>query len=80
MRISHIAIWTDRLEELKDFYATYFSGVIGQKHVNLSKGFESYFVSFDNDIAIELMSRKDINQKADKELLGYCHYRICDEK
>ena len=46
MEIAHIAIWTERLEELRDFYVRYFEGVSNGKYTNPSKGFESYFVAF----------------------------------
>ena len=44
MKIHHIAIWTDKLEKLKDFYVTYFDGVAGDKYTNHKKQFESYFI------------------------------------
>ena len=48
MHISHIAIWTTRLEELRNFYITYFNGTSNEKYINPKKGFESYFISFDH--------------------------------
>ena len=41
MHIHHIALWTTRLEELKDFYITYFKGTGNEKYINPLKGFES---------------------------------------
>ena len=41
MRIHHIAIWTFRLEEMKEFYIRYFKGTSNEKYVNPKKGFES---------------------------------------
>lgn len=60
MQLHHIAIWTFRLEELKEFYVRYFGGVSNEKYVNPKKGFESYFVSFGEGASIELMSRMDV--------------------
>ncbi|WP_373136974.1 VOC family protein [Bacteroides fragilis] len=40
MHISHIAIWTTRLEELRNFYITYFNGTSNEKYINPKKGFE----------------------------------------
>ena len=50
MHIHHIALWTTRLEELKDFYITYFKGTGNEKYINPLKGFESYLVSFVENI------------------------------
>lgn len=37
MHISHIAIWTTRLEELRNFYITYFNGTSNEKYINPKK-------------------------------------------
>lgn len=37
MRIHHIAIWTFRLEEMKEFYIRYFKGTGNEKYVNPQK-------------------------------------------
>lgn len=60
MKLHHIAIWTQQLETLKAFYVKYFNGESNQKYINQSKGFESYFIRFDSDTTLELMSRTDI--------------------
>ena len=60
MKLHHIAIWTFRLEELKEFYVRFFGGKSNEKYINPKKGFESYFVSFGEGTDLELMSRTDI--------------------
>jgi len=74
MKIDHIAIWTTSLEELKQFYCTYFNGVCNEKYVNSTKGFESYFIRFEDKTSLEIMSRVDITCRAEGECLGYCHF------
>ncbi|MBP1615749.1 MAG: hypothetical protein H6Q13_3197 [Bacteroidetes bacterium] len=76
MHISHIAIWTQQLEKLRDFYITYFGGKSNNKYVNPIKGFESYFISFDRDTsALEIMYRKDVTtQNIDKDCIGLTHF------
>jgi len=73
MKIHHIAIWTASLEEMKQFYCTYFNGISNQKYINLTKGFESYFIHFDDGVSLELMRRKDVTHQSESEYLGYCH-------
>lgn len=34
MKIHHIAIWTFRLEELREFYIRYFNGTSNEKYIN----------------------------------------------
>lgn len=65
MKLEHMAIWTHQLEELKDFYIRYFSGVSNDKYIS-DKGFkgcfESYFLSFDTGARLELMKLPSIPQ------------------
>ncbi|PRX27187.1 lactoylglutathione lyase [Orenia metallireducens] len=79
MRIEHIAIWTDNLERLKEFYSTYFNATAGDKYINESKNFESYFLSFDQGCRLEIMHKpsipKNLNNTAD-QCLGLIHFAI----
>lgn len=61
MKIEHIAIWTDKLEEMKDFYTRYFGAKPNNKYTNENKGFQSYFLSFESGARLEIMSRIDIS-------------------
>lgn len=63
MNIDHIAIWTDDIEIMRNFYLTYFDVTCGEKYVNPVKNFASYFLSFGNGKArIELMARPGIEE------------------
>lgn len=76
MRIDHIALWTGRLEELRAFYVAYFGGRSNEKYTNEAKGFESYFIRFDDGCRLELMRRSDIDDRAGRnsaERPGLCH-------
>ena len=61
MRLGHAALWCADLESMRTFYETYFNGRSGPKYVNPAKGFESYFIRFDGDAALEIM-RKSANE------------------
>jgi len=77
MKITHIAIWTNNLEDLKEFYLKYFSGKSNRKYKNIKKGFESYFISFDDGVKLELMNRIDISEEKNainKEYIGISHF------
>lgn len=56
MKIHHIAIWTFQLEEMKEFYTRYFNGSSNEKYINPKKGFESYFLHFDEGTDLELIA------------------------
>jgi len=75
MKIHHIAIWTFQLEEMKEFYTRYFNGSSNEKYINPKKGFESYFLHFDEGTDLELMSRTDIqNTPIEENRLGLTHF------
>ena len=78
MRIEHVAIWTEDLEKMRNFYQTYFNMKCSDKYENNKKGLSSYFLSFDSGARIEIMTRKDIpNENGEKGLVnGLTHIAI----
>ncbi len=51
MKIEHVALWTYKLEEMKEFYVKYFGGKSNEKYVSAHEfkaEFSSYFISFDS--------------------------------
>lgn len=79
MKIEHIALWTNDLDGLQDFYTTHFGATAGSRYRNASKGFESCFLSFDSGARIELM-RSTILELVDPapgaQQLGWTHLTI----
>lgn len=73
MKLSHVALWTDRLEELREFYCRYFGGRSNEKYVNPAKAFESYFIAFDGGVSLELMRKAGIDEAPRQVYLGLCH-------
>jgi lactoylglutathione lyase len=76
MRIAHIAIWTQNLEELVEFYQTYFQVSANPKYTNSAKQFESYFLTFASGARLELMRMPTISEQPDREKqqhTGYDH-------
>lgn len=77
MRLEHVAIWTYKLEELKDYYIKYFGAVSNEKYVNKEKKFESYFLSFRSGARLELMTMpgipENINDRVVKQHTGIIH-------
>ncbi|MCD9617925.1 VOC family protein [Chryseobacterium gleum] len=62
MKIEHIAIWVEDLEQSRAFYQKYFGAVSNEKYHNPAKNFQSYFLSFDNGCRLEIMTRPDIKE------------------
>ena len=76
MTIEHVAIWVKDLERLKTFYETYFQAQAGQKYINPSRQFESYFLSFSSGARLELMHRSTVLEavnQGEAQFTGYSH-------
>ncbi len=78
MKIEHLAIWVKDLEKVKDFYTRFFNMNCNDKYVNETKGFSSYFLSFEGGARIEIMHRPDISEQAAKagKCFGLTHFAI----
>ncbi|MBT3385466.1 MAG: glyoxalase/bleomycin resistance/extradiol dioxygenase family protein [Prolixibacteraceae bacterium] len=79
MKIDHIAIWTNNLEELRSFYMKYFGANSNEKYFNPTKKFSSYFLSFDEGCTIEIMEMPDIPKSKNdvyKQFAGLIHFAI----
>jgi len=76
MTLEHVAIWTNRLEELKNFYVTFFNGTCSNKYTNAGTGFESYFITFAGGTRLELMYKAGIPDNLNNPIdqyLGIIH-------
>ena len=74
MKIEHIAIWTEQLEVMKDFYCKFFKGKANGGYYNPNKGFRSYFLTFDGGARLELMSSVNMTENRNiPPARGYAH-------
>lgn len=79
MKIEHLAIWVNDLDQMKWFYETYFNAKAGEKYRNDKKNFESYFLSFDEGARLELMQKPEIPKNQNdlqNQYLGIIHFAI----
>lgn len=60
MKLDHVAIWTDDIERLKNYYEKYFDGQSNGMYTNVGKQFHSYFISFESGARLEIMSMPNI--------------------
>ncbi len=76
MHIDHVALWTNQLETMKDFYTRYFGGKAGDVYENINTGFHSYFLTFDDGARLELMHMSGIianNNTSARQSMGWIH-------
>ena len=74
MKIEHIAMYVNNLENVKNFFGNYFSASANNGYHNRTTGFRSYFLTFTNGARLEIMSRPqmDDNEKTVART-GYIH-------
>lgn len=77
MTLEHVAIWTNDLEKLKDYYILYFGGIANNKYINPEKNFSSYFLTFKGGARLEIMTMTGIpsnnNDTVKAQHLGIIH-------
>lgn len=60
MNLEHIAIYTNNLERMKDFYVRYFFGKANDRYHNEKTGLQTYFITFDGGARLELMMKPEL--------------------
>ena len=78
-RIDHVALWTEDLDRLATFYATYFGASAGPRYANPAKGFASRFLVFAEGARIELMTSTVVapaRQARGAQRMGLTHVAI----
>ena len=74
MKINHIAMYVSDLEKSKNFYIKYFGAVPNEKYCNPKTGLETYFLSFEGYVRLEIMQRPDTVSGEKSELAeGFAH-------
>ena len=80
MIIDHIAIYTDHLEELKNYYIKYFGAIQNNMYLNEKKQFRSYFLSFKSGTRLEIMSMPgipdNVNDTKNSQHKGIIHFAL----
>lgn len=76
MKIEHLAIWTIKLDETKEFYEKYFNMQSSEKYINKAKQFSSFFLSASEGPRLELMHHPDIKFHSDPQskINGLAHF------
>ena len=64
MKLEHIAIWTDNVELLRNYYVSFFDGQSNEMYINPKTQFQSYFISFESGARLEIMSMPNIPDNA----------------
>ena len=74
MKIEHVAMYVNNLEQAKDFFVGYLDGKANEGYHNQTTDFRSYFISFGDGARLEIMNKPGM-QDAEKALArtGFIH-------
>lgn len=74
MKLEHIGMYVNNLEDTKAFFVKYFNAVSSDRYHNVKTDFYSYFLTFEDGARLEIMNRPDLSDEI-KELqsTGYNH-------
>lgn len=74
MTIDHIALYVNDLEAARDFFVKYLGGTSNAGYHNESTGFRSYFITFDDNTRLEIMTKPGLTEVGSKDRrMGYAH-------
>ena len=82
MRIEHVALWTDDLDRMTQFYADYFEATVTPRYMNTAKRFESHFLNLGDGARLEIMKTTMLNpvrHKPGVPRMGLTHLAISVE-
>ncbi len=71
MKLEHVAIWTNQLETLKNFYIEFLNGTPSEKYLNAGNRYESYFLKFESGARLELMQKPDVPKNMNNPIQQY---------
>ena len=74
MKIDHVALYVKDLEGAKEFYMKYFGATTNSKYYNPKTGLETYFLAFDGEERLEIMTRPELQENQKNAMqYGYIH-------
>ncbi len=69
MKLEHIAMYVNDLENTRLFFMQYFGAISNKMYHNPQTGLRTYFLSFEDGARLEIMSRPDMSD-APKTISG----------
>lgn len=77
MKIEHIALYVNNLEDARTFFVKYFGAKSNDGYHNPRTNFRSYFLSFDSGARIEIMNKPEMpDLPKEPSRTGYAHIAL----
>lgn len=73
INITHVGVYVSDIEKSREYYMTFFGGKSNELYKN-SKGFSSYFITFDSGARLEIMHHIELEKRTVVEkATGWSH-------
>lgn len=78
MKIEHVGLMVQNLENMRQFYEKYFEAKASEKYHNIKTGFQSYFMTFSDGARLEICTKTRVKPALKKRsvLTGYAHLAL----
>jgi lactoylglutathione lyase len=76
LSIEHLALWSEDIERLKQFYERYLGAQAGELYRSRTQPLLSYFLTFGGDARLEIMTSSKIEPRQTGRRVGLAHFAL----
>lgn len=76
LSIEHLALWTEDIERLKQFYERYFGAQAGELYRSKTQPLLSYFLTFGDGARLEIMTSPQLEARGAGHRVGLAHFAL----
>ena len=76
LSIEHLALWTEDIERLKQFYERYFGAQAGELYRSKTQPLLSYFLTFGGGARLEIMTSPQLEARQTGRRVGLAHFAL----
>ena len=76
LSIEHVALWSNDIERLRQFYETHFGAQAGELYRSRNQPLLSYFLTFGGDARLEIMTSPKIEAHQTGRRVGLAHFAL----
>jgi lactoylglutathione lyase len=75
--IEHLALWTNDIERLRQFYERYLGAQAGELYRSRTHPLLSYFLTFGGGARLEIMTSLELETRQTGRRVGLAHFALC---
>ena len=76
LSIEHLALWTEDIERLKQFYERYLGAQAGELYRSKTQPLLSYFLTFGGGARLEIMTSPQLEARQTGRRVGLAHFAL----